>query len=1125
MLLTGNAAASEKAVGDQHRQRIQKQHLTQLHRVMKLTSIILIIACLQVSARGYAQKITLTEKNASLEKVFGEIKKQTEYKFFYDDNLIVNAKPVNIEVVDASLDQVMEICLKGQGLIYEIIDKVIIVKQRPSSILQVVQNSLSVAPLIDIKGKVVNEKGDPVDGVTVTIKGTKTATSTDVNGEFYLKTVDQNAILIFTSVNMEAFEVNVNKKEDLLVNLKTKISALQDVIINKGYYTTSQRLNTGNVSRVTSETISKQPISNPLEALEGRMPGVYIQQTSGVSGSGFNVEIRGRNSLRTTPTNNGNLPFYIIDGVPFTSTSLDAFTGIGGQIAPFVSPLNSIDPAEIESIEVLKDADATAIYGSRGANGVVLITTKKGKAGKTKVDINLYTGFGQVTKMMDLLNSQQYLQMRHEAFRNDGVTTLPANAYDLNGKWDTTSYTDWQKKLIGGTARITNIQASVSGGNQNTQFLIGGGYFHESTVFPGSFSDQKISGHFNLNHCSENKKFATTLSVSYANDYNNLPKQDPTNRAITFAPVAPPIYNSNGALNWANGTWQNGGANPFSLFSQPYKGNTTNLIANEIISYQLVQGLQMKISLGYNNIQMQQNNVTPISSQNPASNPTGSGNYSNNSSNSWIIEPQIEYHRNLKNGKLSILLGTTLQQNINQFQSFFASGFTSDALLDDMLAAPNVFPASYTYSKYRYNALFGRFNYNWQDKYMINITGRRDGSSRFGPGSQFGNFGAIGAGWIFSNESFLQKSLPFLSYGKIKTSYGITGSDQIPDYGFLDTYASTNYPYNGTSGLTINRLFNPDYGWETNTKVEGAIDLGFLKDQILLSISYYNNRSSNQLVGYPLPTITGQSSLPFYNLPATVQNTGWEFELTTLNIKSEFIKWTTSINLTIPRNTLISYPNIQASSYANTYTVGQSIYIKKAYQFTGTDPKTGIYTFEDVNKDGKISSPNDLQAIKIIGRDYYGGIDNNISYKGFQFDIFAQFVKQTGVNYLSAFSSPGTLSNQPQIVLNRWKALGDITTVQKYSQTGVALTAYNNAKNTGDSRISDASFIRLKNVSLSYQFPANWISRAKIKSLKIYIQGQNLITITNYLGLDPETQSFQSIPPLKLLTAGIHIIL
>ncbi|HWY33721.1 MAG TPA: TonB-dependent receptor plug domain-containing protein, partial [Nitrosopumilaceae archaeon] len=398
---------------------------------MRITAIFLLTGFLQVSAYTNAQeKITLSEKSATLQKVFEDIQKQTSYNIWFDKIALQKTTSVSFDVKGANLEETLDLCCKDQPLEYSFVGKNVVIRAK--------QKNQIIAPAekINIKGKVLNEKGDPAAAVTVTLKGTSTATLTDANGEFSLNSIEKNARLVFSSVNLETFEADVNGQTFILVTLKTKISSLQDVIVNKGYYSTAQLFNTGSVSKVTAEDIQKQPISNPLAALEGRVTGLVINQQTGVPGGNFSVQIRGQNSLRNLPTNNGNLPLYIIDGVPFLSTTMSfnetsaSILGIFGN-----SPLNSINPADIESIEILKDADATAIYGSRGANGIILITTKKGKIGQTKVDLNIYSGVGNITRRMNLLNTQQYLQMRREAFANDGISTIPDTEYDLT-KWD-----------------------------------------------------------------------------------------------------------------------------------------------------------------------------------------------------------------------------------------------------------------------------------------------------------------------------------------------------------------------------------------------------------------------------------------------------------------------------------------------------------------------------------------------------------------------------------------------------------------------------------------------------------------------------------------------------------------
>jgi TonB-dependent SusC/RagA subfamily outer membrane receptor len=468
--------------------------MAQTRRIMRITALLLLGAALHVSATGLSQKVTLSLDKVPVQKVFTEVFRQTGVSIVYQESLFSALAPVSIHVKDATVQEVLDKCLSGQPFDYSFEGNLIVIKQKTGSTLKSA-DSLSTTPPIDIRGHVTDSLGNPLVGASVTVKGSKKGTVTDANGDFALPGVKDNAVLVISYTGYTSKQLKVNGNNAIAVFLDKSHSLLDEVQII-AYGTTTVRLNTGDISTVTNKVIEEQPISNPLEALEGRMPGVYIQQTSGVSGGGFNIQILGQNSLRNTNGNNGNLPFYIVDGVPFSSSSLDANTLVGGSIVPLTSPLNSINPSDIASIEVLKDADATAIYGSRGANGVVLITTKKGKAGKTKFDLTAYQGAGKVTRMMNLLNTPQYLSMRIEALKNSNLWPVDSSIYQYIPDvfvWDTSRYTNWQKSLIGGTAHTTNVQASISGGSSNTQFLLSGGYFNQSTVFPGNFNDQKGS--------------------------------------------------------------------------------------------------------------------------------------------------------------------------------------------------------------------------------------------------------------------------------------------------------------------------------------------------------------------------------------------------------------------------------------------------------------------------------------------------------------------------------------------------------------------------------------------------------------------------------------------------------
>ena len=1071
----------------------------------RLTTIIVLATCLHLSAETYGQTITLSKKNASLSEIFLSIYQQTGYYFLYKDDLLKDARKVTIEVKDATLKEVLKICFEDQPISFTISDHTIVVvrKQMP-----VPDRNLPLT----INGKVINERGEPMEGAYVFIKGTNTGVQTDSKGNFTIRADPDSVELLVSYAGYQTKTVSAHRGEIVRVTLSLSNNLLDQVQVI-AYGITSRRLNTGDVSTVTAETITSQPVSNPLAALEGRVAGLVVTQQTGVPGGSFNVQIRGQSSIF-----NGNNPLYIIDGVPFTGTSINSDI-VGASINGGGSAFSNIDPSNIESIDILKDADATAIYGSRGANGVVLITTKKGKSGKTSFDFNINAGAGSVTHMMPLLNTNNYLLMRHEAFTNDGATPDPAFDYDLT-VWDTSRYTNWQNEIIGNNSSITNIQANLSGGNNNTQYILGGNYYHTTTVFPGDFADQKISTHFGLTQSSLDGRFKLSFSGNYILDDNNLPAFDPTRYAVTLPPDAPAGLKPDGQINWENGTFT---YNPYQFLLQPYKSNANNLIGDLTMSYSFIKGLDIKVNLGYNRMQISETAEFPIATLNPAyGQTTGSAYFSNQSLNSWIIEPQAEYKKSGKAGKFDLLIGLTFQQNLNKGENLSATGFTNDAFLENIAAASQIYVISSKDIDYRYQSGFARLNYNWQDKYILNLTGRRDGSSRFGPGNQFANFGAIGGAWLFSNEKWWKEFFPFISFGKLRGSYGITGNDQIGDYGYLDSWTPTPYPYQGLSGLQPTGLANADYGWENNRKSELGVDLGLLKDKILFSVSYYENKSSNQLINYTLPGITGFAGI-VQNSVATVRNSGFEFELNIANIKSKNFSWQAGINLTIPKNELLNYPGLSGSPYANTYVVGKSLSILKAYHYTGVNAQTGLYSFQSKDPANPVY-PDDLKAVKQLGARYYGGFQNSFSYKNWRLGFFIQFVDQLGYNYLYYnFTQPGMSGNQPDWVLNRWQKSGDRPLVEKFSQNyGEAYSSYLNVTTSSDQVLSDASYIRLKTLDFSYTFSGNWMKKMKLEGLRIYVQGQNLFTITHYMGMDPENQNLTTLPPLKILTAGFQ---
>jgi len=1084
--------------------------------IMRFTPIIILLACMQVSAKPvFGQTVSLSCDHMPLVQAFSSIEKQSGFRFIWLDEQMKDSRPVTLHVSNEPLSSVLEELFRDQPLGYRVDqgERMIILEKK----IGTVENAVLPNPqpeTTEITGRILNEDGQPLEGASVVIKGSKRGVYTNVNGEFVLRGAPVNAVLFVSFVGFEGMEVKVSGQKEVMLKLRRSSSELDQTVI-KGYYNTTDRLNTGDVSTVAAKDIEEQPVSNPLATLEGRVPGLFITQSTGVPGGAFTAQILGKNSIA-----NGNDPFFVIDGVPYPSQNVESSINSdlhGG------SPLDFLNPSDIESITILKDADATSIYGSQAANGAILITTKKGKTGAATININIYSGVGHVTRMMDLLNTPQYLQMRNEAFNNDVASPNPNSDFDLTF-WDTTRYTNWQKSLIGNASHYSDAQVSISGGGLNVQYLISGGFHRETTVFPGSKPDTKGSVHANITGNSENKRFKFSLLASYVVDKSTVDDNDQTNTALLLSPDAPKLYNPNGSLNWApltpgqSGTW----SNPLAQIADIYNGNSTNLVSSGVISYTVLKNLELKANLGFNNLETNEEILYPTTDADPGYNVTsGSSSFSTMSVQSWIIEPQVNYKITLYKGVLSALCGSTFQQTISKGIQTDATGFTSDALLGNSEAASSLTVESYDNNLYKYDAVFGRLNYNWEDKYLLNYTIRRDGSSRFGPGKQFATFSAIGGAWIFTKERFFQNNLPFLSFGKLKASYGTTGNDQIGDYKFYDLYKTLSLPYQGTQGLYPGNLYNPDLAWEINKKIEGGLSLGFERDKIIISANYFLDRSGNQLLSAPLSRVTGFSFIS-ENLPALVQNSGWEITLNTININTRKFVWSSYLNLTIPKNKLVSYPNLANSNYGNILAIGQPLTIQKVFKYLGVNDSTGVYEFASGTDKYNPAFVTDQNYIVNLSPKYYGGFQNSIKYINFQLDIFFQFVKQMGTNIYQYMRMPGMMYNEPSAILDRWQKPGDLKPFQQFSQSYSS-----NADNEyyyfiqSSGAYSDASYIRLKNLSFSYSLGQVAKSKIGIQGLRIYLQCQNLLTFTKYIGMDPENQG-PTLPPLRVISAGIQ---
>lgn len=1095
---------------------VPERYIQKLLRIMRLTTLILITAILQVSAKSSAQKISLSERNATLAKVFMKISEQSGYDFLVTGSTLKGVKPVTIEVKDADMKEVLAQILRDQPVTYTIEDKVvkIVRKTFPTYLGQPAEQ--------DVRGKVLGEKGLPLAGATIRVKGSNKVATTGQDGYFVLNGIAEKATLIISFIGYQTQEVKAG--ENMEITLKPATSELQGVTINKGYYTERKELSTSSVVRIDAKEIEKQPVSNPLMALQGRVTGLDIMPSTGAPGGAVKLQIRGQNSIRVYGKNSaidGNLPLYVINGVQVESTPIA--TSSYDQYASGMDPLSTINPSDIESIEILKDADATSLYGSRGANGVVLITTKKRRTQeKVSVNASIYRGAQQTTRQIDMLNREQYLEMRREALANDGHTTFPSWTYDLL-VWDTTRYTNWYEYFYGKTSGIFNNELSIAGGNERTSFSVNGNYFKEGSILPGDVSFRRYTFSSNISHGGVDDRFKISASVNYGNTHNKTYNAEISNAyGSTLSPVAPALYNSDGTLNWAlspfgDATWRN----PLTDPMRKQNIHTGTLRIDGTMSYELLKGLILQSSMGLMKTTNEEHLITPISSLNPYEiwyPRLGTAIFTNGSRNTWTIDPQLNYSRTFGNNHFKALVGTTWMESMTADEALRGDGYTSDASLSTLAAAKTI-SAITSSSKYRYNAVYGRLWFDHKEKYLLNITGRRDGSSAFGPNNRFGNFGAVGAGWIFSKEKWVQQHLPALSFGKIRASYGSTGNDKIGSSKFLKTYSLANVgdgKYGDVVALVPTGLYNPDFQWELTRKLETGIELGFFDNRINATVSWYRNRSSNQLVNYQLPDITGFSSV-LTNFEALIENTGWELQLYTQNLRNSELTWNTSFNISFPRNKLVDFPGIENSSYNYYFKIGEPLSIGRRYLWQGLDPATGLHTFTDVNGDGYISSSDQVLTDPEITR-YHGGINNDFGYRRFQLSFMLQFSNRVANTIWYGF--PGFAQNFPVEVMQRWQKPGDITTIQKFSESGDAVNSqYQYVSSNGS--FNTVRYMRLKTLSFSYSLPDELAAKVRMKYCRAFVQGHNLFTFTNFKGPDPETLG--RLTPIRALSAGLDI--
>lgn len=1070
-------------------------------------------------------KVTIkTNREVSVDQVFKLIKEQTDLHFIYQEDMFKNLPLIHLKKGEILVSKLLEQVLSDKGFDFDLTDsKIIKIKKKQLLLIK------SSAFELKISGEITDSKGFPVFAVIEEKGAADNIVFTDDDGKYTITVPSVESVLIFSSFGYGNQEVVVKNSKVINISLKENINKLDEVQIT-AYGKTSKRLATGNITTITAEEIQKNPVSNVLEAIQGRVPGVYIRQMSGQPGSPFEIQMRGKNTL-TGSTN----PLIVIDGVTYPFGDLPeigtSFGASGGNA------LNYIDPNTIETINFLKDADATAIYGSRGSNGVILITTKKGRVGKPVFSFTSKNGVSFRGKSPELLNTADYINYRKEAIANAGLTPGLSDV-DVNGTWSENKETDWTKYFLGGSAITRANTISYSGGSELVNYLMSANYNSEENIQNANGKNIIAGMHFNLNASTENRKFSIGLTGTYTATKNTVV---PFNSSvILMAPNAPKVYNEDGTLNWAD--YANGGAdtggNPGRIFKLIQKNKIDNLVSSLDLKYTPVAGLDFNTNIGVNILSSNQLLATPTTYYQPGSFQTNSSSINNYRIRTLTIEPNVSYEINLnKFGNLTLKTGATLQDALNTTSNILGANLLSDDFLSNpTMADPANVSAGYSEFKNRYIGFFGILNYNFFNKYIINTSIRHDGSTKFASGSRFGTFGAIGASWIISEEDWFKEHINFISFAKLRSSYGTTGGDGIGNYKYITTYGS-NYTYNNSLSYVPSGPSNPYLHWENNRKAEVSMSLSFFKDRINLSHSYYWSRSDDQLINSPTSIVTGVNSI-VKNSPAIIKNWGHEITLSTQNINTNNFRWSTDFNITLSKNKLTSYPNVEVLPNSN-YEVGKPITGLKIYSYQGVNTKTGNYNFwKDENGNGIVDNGKvdewsdnldynkDRSVFINLAPKYYGGIQNNFGYKNFNLGVFLSFTVKKGQNFVgSQMDVLGTpnLNITKEVYDARWQKPGDVTNVARITTDFSSYLRQSNFMSSSGA-YGDASFARIENVNLSYDFSRELLKKFNIHTLQLYLQGQNLFVFSKYKGYDPENLG-ASVAPLRTMVFGVNLTL
>ncbi len=994
-----------------------------------------------------------------------------------------------------------------------------------------------------VSGKITDVRtGAAMSGVTVTVKGGSHGVSSGQDGTYSLQGVTDQTVLVFSILGYSAQEINIGGRSVLDVSLQTSFNELEETVV-VGYGRQKKRNLTGSIVSVNNEEIEKTALQDPISILQGRAAGVQITSNSGAPGGEMTIRVRGNSSL-----NSGNNPLFVVDGIPIESGSLSNLNGTEGF---GLNPLAAINPGDIESIEILKDAASTAIYGSRAANGVVMITTKRGAEGKATVDVNFTTGVSELPRKLSVLNATQYRQAIIDSYNNmDNPeepfwTILDSLSAMNNGD------VDWQRELMR-VAPQYKVDLSVRGGSKTTQYAWSTSYLDQDGIILNSNFKRltsRLNTDFNLTD-----KLKIGQSIAYTNSLNNRINAAGAGnlsviRELLIRPPIMSMYLPDGSLNG----YSLGRRNPVGIAKYATNLNKSNrIIGSQYLEYEIIPELTFRSNLNFDFTSMKEEEFMPTILDYREGYNTGAVRSITNMT--WSSESFLRYAKTFnQDHNFGALLGFSLQNWRYDRTGLNGSFFPSDNIRT-LNAAGTISNKDSdgvdinVASEHAMMSYFGRASYDYQGKYLAEVNLRADGSSRFGRQKRFGYFPSASVGWRFSQEDFF--TIGAVNDGKIRFSMGKTGNEAIGDYTSQGEFM-VGANYLDFSGAAPTVMPNEGLTWETTTQYNAGLDLAFLGDKITFTTDLYIKNTDDLLYNVPIPTTTGFSS--FMQNIGSIQNRGVEFLLTTKNISRDVFSWGTNLNISLNRNKVLSLPEelltngyIQNGSY-HILQEGLPIGVFYGWRFDGVYArdvdnvnaithgalgpvfKGGDPIWHDLNGDN-IINPDDRQIIGTAEPKFFGGFGNDFTYKNFSLNVFFQFSYGNDI-YSSINQERNSIvryNNLSADALNRWREQGDITNYPKPVRDDPMQT---------DSRVSsrwveDGSYIKLKNVNLRYTFPNSWINRIGLRKVDAFVTGTNLITWTKYTGFDPDVNSFSglrvgvdqgSYPQNRMFIFGLNI--